>query len=108
MLRIFRLCVCNPMSIHVITWCQLHHDTGAAGMHITVNVLLQVLSECFEQEPDLAMLPLTDLCNHSSHAMTSTRPCSLPLHMRFSLVALNTCFPSLAEHLPLAVMSDRR
>ncbi|KAL0023407.1 hypothetical protein WJX79_006595 [Trebouxia sp. C0005] len=29
----------------------------------------QVLSRCFGQEPDLAMLPFTDLCNHSSHAM---------------------------------------
>ncbi|KAL3144812.1 hypothetical protein ABBQ38_001921 [Trebouxia sp. C0009 RCD-2024] len=29
----------------------------------------QVLSRCFGQEPDLAMLPFTDLCNHSCHAM---------------------------------------
>jgi len=36
-------------------------------------VAVQVLSRCFGQEPDLAMLPFTDLCNHSSHAMAPNR-----------------------------------
>ena len=56
----------------IFSWCPVY--LSVLGFNLTpAHCMLQVLSRCFGQEPDLAMLPFTDLCNHSLHAMAPNR-----------------------------------